>query len=109
MINEIKHILGRGDILIVEFTKKNGEKRKMKCTTNLDRIPESEHPQEGSNFTYNTEETLRVYDIEKEGWRSFRVDSVDAIESTTLNEKREEWLKLIESTTLNEKREELEL
>ena len=62
----------------------------MKCTTSLDRIPESEHPQEGSIFTYNTEETLRVYDIEKEGWRSFRVDSVDAIESTTLNEKREE-------------------
>ena len=90
MINEIKHILGRGDILIVEFTKKNGEKRKMKCTTSLDRIPESEHPQEGSIFTYNTEETLRVYDIEKEGWRSIRVDSVDAIESTTLNEKREE-------------------
>jgi hypothetical protein len=81
MINEMKHILGRGDILIVEFTKKNGEKRKMKCTTSLDRIPESEHPQEGSTFTYNTEKSLRVYDIEAEGWRSFRVDSVDAIES----------------------------
>ena len=37
MLREIKHILGRGDILIVEFTKKNGEKRKMKCTTSLDR------------------------------------------------------------------------
>jgi|TARA_R110001606_G_scaffold279472_1_gene427961 hypothetical protein len=81
MLREIKHILGRGDILIVEFTKKNGEKRKMKCTTSLDRIPDSEHPQEGSTFTYNTEKSLRVYDIEAEGWRSFRVDSVDAIES----------------------------
>ena len=81
MLREIKHILGRGDILIVEFTKKNGEKRKMKCTTSLDRIPDSKHPQEASTFTYNTEKSLRVYDIEAEGWRSFRVDSVDAIES----------------------------
>ena len=81
MLREIKHILGRGDILIVEFTKKNGEKRKMKCTTSLDRIPDSAHPQEGSTFTYNTDKSLRVYDIEAEGWRSFRVDSVDAIES----------------------------
>jgi len=83
MINEIKHILGRGDILIVEFTKKNGDKRKMKCTTNLDIIPESEYPQEGSKFTYNTEEVVRAFDVEAEGWRSFRIDSVDAISSTT--------------------------
>tara|TARA_R110001592_G_scaffold309210_1_gene583298 strand:+ start:479 stop:736 length:258 start_codon:yes stop_codon:yes gene_type:complete len=83
MLKEIKHILGRGDILIVEFTKKNGEKRKMKCTTSMDRIPESAHPQEGSTFTYNTEKSLRVYDVEAEGWRSFRVDSVDAITSTS--------------------------
>ena len=83
MINEIKHILGRGDILIVEFTKKNGDKRKMKCTTNLDIIPESEYPQEGNKFTYNTEEVVRAFDVEAEGWRSFRIDSVDAISSTT--------------------------
>ena len=83
MLREIKHILGRGDILIVEFTKKNGDKRKMKCTTNLDIIPESEYPREGSNFTYNTDTSVRAFDVEAEGWRSFRVDSVDAISSTT--------------------------
>ena len=83
MLREIKHILGRGDILIVEFTKKNGDKRKMKCTTNLNIIPESKYPQEGSTFSYNTEETVRAFDVEAEGWRSFRVDSVDAISSTT--------------------------
>jgi hypothetical protein len=55
----------------------------MKCTTDLKNIPEEEYPQEGSNFTYNTEETVRVYDVEAEGWRSFRVDSVDAISSET--------------------------
>jgi len=83
MLRETKHILGRGDILIVEFTKKNGDKRKMKCTTNLNIIPESKYPQEGSTFSYNTEETVRAFDVEAEGWRSFRVDSVDAISSTT--------------------------
>lgn len=81
MLREIKHILTSGDILIVEFTKKNGDKRLMKCTTNLDKIPESEWVKEGSSFTYNTEETVRAYDVEVEGWRSFRVDSVDAISS----------------------------
>ena len=41
MLKEIKDILSSGDILIVEFTKKNGDKRTMKCTTSPDRIPEA--------------------------------------------------------------------
>ena len=81
MLKEIKDILSSGDILIVEFTKKNGDKRTMKCTTSPDRIPEAKQPQKDSNFNYNTAESVRVYDVEAEDWRSFRVNSVNAISS----------------------------
>lgn len=73
-------MLQGGQIIIVEFTKKNGDLRKMRCTTNLSIIPETEHPSEDSTRIY-TEEVIRAYDIDAEGWRSFRVDSVNTLTS----------------------------
>jgi hypothetical protein len=55
----------------------------MNCTTNLDYIPESEHPTE-DRANYINEEVIRAYDIDVEGWRSFRVDSVNVLESKEL-------------------------
>ena len=78
MYKHIKETLQAGQVICVEFVKKNGELRKMKCTTNLDIIPESEHPSEDATRIFN-EEVIRAYDIEMKGWRSFRVDSVNVI------------------------------
>jgi len=83
MYKHIKEMLQNGQVIYVEFTKKNGETRKMNCTTNLDLIPESEHPSE-DRASYVNEEVVRVYDINAEGWRSFRVDSVNVLESKEL-------------------------
>ena len=65
------------------FTKKNGETRKMNCTTNLDLIPECMHPSE-DRMSYIKEDVIRAYDIDVHGWRSFRVDSVNILESKEL-------------------------
>lgn len=64
-------------VCTIEFTKTNGEKRIMRATLHPSYLPQpvvSEEPIVGTN-TYNPE-YLRVWDIEKDGWRSFRIDTV---------------------------------
>jgi len=67
----------RGGQCQTTFTKKNGESRVMQCTLNFDKIPEDKHPNGNGSFeAKENTEVIRVYDTEKEAWRSFRVDSV---------------------------------
>lgn len=50
--------------------------RTMKCTLDQQRIPATQVP--NSEIQYN-ESILRVYDLENEGWRSFRMDSIQEL------------------------------
>lgn len=59
----------------VAFTKKDGTKRELHCTLVESRIPTEKTPKEPTR-TFTSEETIRVYDVEKQDWRSFRWDSV---------------------------------
>lgn len=52
-----------------EYTKKDGTVRKAKGTTKSDVIPENMQPK-GVERNYS-EDNVRYYDIDKEGWRSF--------------------------------------
>lgn len=70
----IKKLLSTG-IIEVTFTKKDGTERVMKCTTKSSNIPEEKQPIGEETSKENTE-IVRVYDVEHDGWRSFRVDSV---------------------------------
>ena len=63
--------LGNVEVL---FTKKDGSERKMLCT--LVNIPTEHQPK---NEVEYTDETVRVFDVEKQGWRSFRLDSVKSV------------------------------
>ena len=65
--------LGNVEVL---FTKKDGSERKMLCT--LVNIPEEHQPKNEVEYAENT---IRVFDIEKQGWRSFRLDSVKSVTS----------------------------
>ena len=58
----------------IVFTKKNGEERTMRCTTNFKVIPSNQHPT-GRGMS-SSSIVKKVYDIDKQDWRSFRVDSV---------------------------------
>jgi hypothetical protein len=64
--------------IVVEFTKKNGEIRKMKCTKNFSIIPENSHPAGGSSQKTST--SIRVFDLDKMEWRSFIPSSINRIE-----------------------------
>lgn len=66
----------------ITFVKKDGSDRTMICTTKSSSIPEDKQPVTESAVKENTD-ILRVYDLENEGWRSFRVDSVKSFTIAT--------------------------
>jgi len=65
-------------VLLVTFMKKNGEERTMRCTQAMDLITENMHPT-GLGGTYSPDQ-VRVFDLDKEEWRSFRKDSIIRVE-----------------------------
>ena len=70
----------RHNIVNVTFTKVNGEERVMKCTLQPTHIPNAptqngELVVEGSSTSNN----VSVWDVDSNGWRSFRVASVKSV------------------------------
>ena len=65
--------------LSITFTKKDGTERKMFCTLIEDKIPTDKKPQVGTVRPVSTE-AQRVFDVEVGDWRSFRWDSIKAVE-----------------------------
>lgn len=61
-------LLNKG-IVVVTFKKVNGEVREMSCTKNISHIPPSMLPK-GTSTNIN-ENTIRVFDTNAQGWRSF--------------------------------------
>ena len=75
-LKELLHV--PTNVVRVTFTKKDGTERTMLCTTSFDKIPEDQHPK--GEQTSSSDEAQRVFDLEKQEWRSFRWDSVKYIE-----------------------------
>jgi len=62
------------DIVNVKFKKADGSERLMKCTLLEGWVKEYEKKTEKTRPV--SEDTLSVWDVEKDGWRSFRYDSI---------------------------------
>lgn len=80
MNEDLKRKLQQG-VVVVEFIKKDGTHRKMTCTLNQDFIPvepvkEGADPNSPTKARKASIEAQPVYDIESNGWRSFRWDAV---------------------------------
>jgi hypothetical protein len=61
----------------VLFTKKDGTDREMSCTLAESLIPSDKRPKtENTKFS---DEALRVFDLDKKEWRSFRWDSIKTV------------------------------
>lgn len=67
----------RSEIVELTFTKKDGTERIMKCTLAEQKIP-SEHVPKGTERA-KSDEAVAVFDLENQGWRSFRWDSLKNI------------------------------
>ena len=68
MINELRTRECR-----VIFTKVNGEERDMQCTLNMQFIPEDKRPKTGKEYV---DDVIRAFDVNKQEFRSFRVENV---------------------------------
>jgi len=70
---------------IIKFIKKDGSIRLMKCTLDFDKIPK-DHLPKNVNLPQilkllQKNKIVRVYDLEKMGWRSVPFDKVEWIET----------------------------
>jgi len=75
--NEMLTLL-RENTCQVLFTKVNGEERNMTCTLMHKLIPVEQLPK-GTALTEERKEnenTIRVFDVNASGWRSFRIDNI---------------------------------
>lgn len=72
----------RKTIVTVDFYKKNGEFRSMRCTLQESAIPEQRRPKplaDGEEPKSQSQDSLRVFDINKQEWRAFRWDKVQKV------------------------------
>lgn len=68
----------------VTFIKADGTERAMRCTLNWDYIPAQEHVKPVTEATAKPRkepdpEVFRVYDLEQDAWRSFRIERLKKI------------------------------
>lgn len=70
----------KNECATITFTKKDGTERVMRCTKNLDNIPSDKRPT--GKVELSESENIRVFDMDKNEWRSFNKSSVKRVEFT---------------------------
>jgi hypothetical protein len=65
--------------LRITFTKRDGAEREMRCTLVEEAIPQEKQPKTQSEGSQTAGSAVRVFDVEKQEWRSFRWDSVTKV------------------------------
>lgn len=73
----------RKQTLVVTFNKLDGDERVMTCTKSFDVIPEEHHPKTDKEPKAGT---ITVWDVNAEGWRSFRYDRITKIEENKMKD-----------------------
>lgn len=68
----LKAALQKGPVNVT-FVKRDGTERKMECTLKQDLLPQEEIKEQTREPNPNV---LKVWDLEKSAWRSFRYDSI---------------------------------
>lgn len=71
----------RQQVMEVHFIKTNGEQRSMRCTLQRHLLPEmyrtnQEEQREERDFHQKNPDVITAWDVEENGWRSFRINSV---------------------------------
>lgn len=73
--DELKKTL-KESVVAVTFLKKDNTQRKMICTLNEDHLPKVEKTEAAEKTKADNPNNIAVWDIEKQAWRSFRIDSI---------------------------------
>ena len=68
------------ETVTVTFTKVDGTERVMNCTLKPELLPEVKPLAEGKQPRKESSTSIRVYDLEKQEWRSFTTKNVTRVE-----------------------------
>ena len=87
---DLKNLLDQ-NVLVVDFTKLNGDKRVMTCTLREDIKPAATKTDTMSQKKVReiSDAVVSVWDVNAKGWRSFRYDRINTIE--IVEEYKQEW------------------
>ena len=79
------------NVLVVDFTKLNGDKRVMTCTLREDIKPAATKADTMSQKKVRevSDAVVSVWDVNAKGWRSFRYDRINAVD--IVDEYKQEW------------------
>ena len=74
-------------VIEVHFTKVNGEDRAMRCTLRPELLPPgyAQDITEENKFHSENPDVIAAWDVQKGGWRSFRIDSVKFVQDVSYN------------------------
>lgn len=73
----------RSNTVNVRFTKADGSQRDMLCTLVPGKIPTDKHPKSETQSSGTIGSSVRVFDVEKGEWRSFRFESLISIDGVS--------------------------
>lgn len=82
--SQVKDVLVK-DIVEVTFTKLNGDERVMSCTLHPDNLPKpviKEGEEKKERVFKNPENSLAVFDVKAEGWRSFVIRNIKSVKTS---------------------------
>ena len=87
---DLKNLLDQ-NVVVVDFTKLNGDKRVMTCTLREDMKPRATKDDAMSQKAVRevSDAVVSVWDVNAKGWRSFRYDRVNAVD--IVNEYKQDW------------------
>ena len=77
-------LFSQNSVCVVDFNKVNGERRIMTCTLDSSLLPIKEEKAEKKERKHSTV-SIAAYDINKQDWRAFRVDSVNKLSTIDPN------------------------
>ena len=79
------------NVIVVDFTKLDGDKRIMTCTLREDMKPRATKvdPMSQKKIREISDAVVSVWDVNAQGWRSFRYDRINSVD--TVDEYKTEW------------------
>ena len=87
---ELKTLLEQ-NVLVVDFTKLNGDKRVMTCTLREDMKPRATKSDTMSQKAVReiSDKVVGVWDVNAKGWRSFRYERINSVD--IVDEYEQKW------------------
>ena len=94
---DLKNLLDQ-NVVVVDFTKLNGDKRIMTCTLREDMKPPATKTDTMSQKKVReiSDAVVSVWDVNAKGWRSFRYDRINSV--NIIEEYQQSWYNLVDTT-----------